>query len=550
MKISISKKILGMVIFPIICICLIAGFVTSNITKTIITDEIELQLKAGAYSISQTLQQRTLIVEMNSDISDLHGYTGMDVTVFQGDVRVASTILNSDNEPIIGTVMDSHILEELQTTRQDYFATDANVNGVPYFGYYIPFIAENGEFSGAVFTGISQVEANRTIMLYTVKIIACLMGYGIIFVIFALFLVRKMVKRIKKLENTIGTLLNNDLSVKHEKFPVEHDEIEMLCNRTVDYSDQLKDKVVNIKDTSNALENIASDLAKATETTANTSQEIAKAVEDVAGGAVEQATQTTNATMKITDMSNELNNIKDNSNELHIITDSMNNAKNSVVHTLSELQKVNNIITSDVDATSNQVNITTASIKEIENFINVIQEIADQTNLLSLNASIEAAHAGEHGKGFSVVAIEIGKLAAQSAESSGEIKKIIADLAKNYALIIENVKNTTTNMSMQNEKLSETQNVFTVLEGDINETVDRITNINSMVENLSEELADMVDMISNLSAISQENSAATQEVMASTQELNSIFDQVDAKAKAVKDSAVALMKVVSIFKVE
>ena len=122
MKISITKKIMGMVVLPILFICLVAGFVTSNITRTIITDEIEIQLRTGAYGISQTLRHNNLKTEMNEEIKNLCDYTNIDVTVFKGDERIASTI-----DGAIGTKMDSHIYEDLQSGK-DYFATDANVN--------------------------------------------------------------------------------------------------------------------------------------------------------------------------------------------------------------------------------------------------------------------------------------------------------------------------------------------------------------------------------------------------------------------------------------
>ena len=128
MRINISKKMMLMVLTPILFICIIVAVISTNVLRENITNEIEQQLKTGAYSISQTLTLRTLKEEMNEDIYNLYSYTGMDVTVFNGDTRVASTINNA-----VGTKIDSHILEELQTGK-DYFATDANVNGQSYFG--------------------------------------------------------------------------------------------------------------------------------------------------------------------------------------------------------------------------------------------------------------------------------------------------------------------------------------------------------------------------------------------------------------------------------
>ena len=541
MRVNISKKIMGMVIIPIMFICVVVGVISANVMRDNIVEEIERQLKVGAYGISQTLEIRTLKDEINEVIYDLFECTDMDVTVFYGDERIASTI-----DGVVGTKMDSNILNEIKSGK-DYFATDANVNGQSYFGYYIPFFTD-GQFSGATFTGIPQEEASRTITLGIVKIVGCIVACGLIAVVIAIFMVRGIVKNINYLQNTIGTLLDNNLSIKHEKYDFEHDEIEEISNKTVDFSEHLNQIITTIKNASSGLKEIASDLNTNVQFTNDTCNQISQAVENVASGAVSQAEDTTNAAQNISDMSDELGNIKTNANDLHSIANSMNNAKNNALNTLDELQKVNGFMTEDVNSTSNQVNATSESVEQIKKAVEMIQDIASQTKLLSLNASIEAARAGENGKGFAVVADEIGKLASQSAQSSYEIDEILKQLVKNYEIIIQNVKNTSDNMEVQNGKLVETQNVFAILENDINGTVERIAEINTMVHHLDVEIGKMVDMISNLSAISEENSASTEQTMASIQELTAIIGQVSEKAQNVNDSADELMKEVDVFK--
>ena len=540
MKISVSKKIMGMVLLPIICICVLVGVISANTLNKTITDEIEKQLHVSAYNF-KTEYELTKGEGMDKLIQDFKTDNDVDVTIFEGSERALSTV-----DGAVGTEMDKTILSNIKNG-DNYFAMDANVNGKSYFGYYIP-IMENGEYIGASFTGIPQYEANKIIVQSVMKIIGFVVLCGLVAGVIAFVLVRKMVKSIKGLENIVGTLLDNDLATKHDKYEFSSDEIEELSNNTVDFAEHLKGIVDKIKVASTDLKEIASDLKSNVQFTNDTCNQISQAVENVASGAVSQAEDTTNAAQNISEMSDELGRIKSNANDLYSIANSMNIAKDNALNTLDELQRVNETMVGEINSTSNQVYATSESVEQIKKAVEMIQDIAEQTKLLSLNASIEAAHAGEHGRGFAVVAEEIGKLASQSASSSNEIEEILKQLVKNYGVIIQNVKSTSDNMDVQNSKLVETQNVFTILEKDINGTVERISEINTMVEHLDYEIGKMVDMVSNLSAISEENSASTEETMASIEELTATISQVYEKAQNVDKSADELLREVNVFK--
>jgi methyl-accepting chemotaxis protein len=547
MKMSISKKIISLAVAPLTLLILISSFGSAILLGSAIIDEVEKQLKLATYAISKETENMSItntkeevVVDLLEDFKEKNN---IDITIFAGDIRMFSTVSDA-----IGTPMDATILQSIRFC-EHYFSKNANVNGIKYYGYYTP-IMQDGKYVGAFFAGEPAERVDTMIIQNMLNMSLMTVFIGVAAIILAVKVAKKIAKKIDGLKLVLETLNENDLSKEHEKYEVEHDELEEIKNKTIDFSKHLKVIVSTLKNMSIELKNIASDLNANAQFTNSTCSQISQAMGSVASGAVSQAEDTTSAAQNINEMSLKLEQIKGNTSDLRNIADSMSDAKNNALDTLSELQKVNGIMVNEIDSTNAQVNATSESVGQIEKAVGMIQDIADQTKLLSLNASIEAARAGEHGKGFAVVAEEIGKLANQSAQSSNEIEEILGHLVKNYDIIIENVKRTSDNMVVQNEKLVDTQNVFTTLEKDINGTVEKIVEINYMIENLNTEIGMMVDTISNLSAISEENSASTEETMAAIEELTAAIHQVSLKAENIDVSADKLMNDINIFKTE
>lgn len=538
-KISISKKIMGMVLLPIICICMLVGVISANTLDETITSEIEKELHFSAYNFKNDYELLNESDFVNL-ISKFKVENGVDVTIFANEIRLLSTVPNA-----VGTEISRDVLLHIQDGN-NYFTTDANVNGEDYFGYYIP-IMENNQYVGASFTGIPKADAQQIIRNGVMKMMGFVIVCGVVAVVVALILVNGIVRSIIGLENTISTLLNNDLVTKHNKHEFEHDEIEEIGNKTVDFAEHLNKIITRIKEVSTDLKEVATNLKANAEFTNDTCNQISQAIENVASGAVSQAEDTTNAAQNMSDMSEELSNIRSNVNELDNIANFMNTTKDNTIGTLNVLQNVNETIVEKMEITNNTVHSTAESVEQIKKAVAIIKDIASQTNLLSLNASIEAAHAGENGKGFAVVAEEIGKLATQSSESSNEIEEILRELVKNYNDIISNVNVMSQNIDVQNEKLHDTRQAFTILEDNIGETVKEIVAINRMIHKLDTDITKMVDTISNLSAISEENSASAEETMASIQELNATINQVYEKSQIVDSSADELVDEVNVF---
>lgn len=237
-------------------------------------------------------------------------------------------------------------------------------------------------------------------------------------------------------------------------------------------------------------------------------------------------------------MGEQITQIVNNIADLTKTSKNMEEAENASQDTMIELSDAVQRTTDAVARIAKQIETTNESVDKIGNAASLIADIASQTSLLSLNASIESARAGEAGKGFAVVASEIQKLSSQSDSTASKIQEIITDLQNDSKETLEVMRSTEVLVREQYEKLAATKERFKEVGNGINVSKHGTDVIKGNAEVCDSSRVTVVDVISNLSAISEENAASTQQTTSSMQELNAtinILAETAAKVKEVSD---------------
>ena len=481
----------------------------------------------------------------------------MDVVLYYKGSLVASSLALKDefsdeekelqnqgihvNSHYVGLEPDERLTRDVMETGTDVTYTNFEFEGTSCYAYCMPILN-----SGGVTQGMLLVTMEKTAIASFIfkSVITIIILAAILFFIMALLstkLTKSMVRSILINKNLVDRMETGDFDIIADettlKLMKRNDEIGQMMSSMGKLHNQLCKVITEMKGISGKLLDHGASLEEVTRQADQTTCDIGIAVSEVAKGASHQASEVTDATGNISQMGGLIKDIVSAAEVLTKSADDMLKAQEISQAQFNKLSQTNKNTMAAITAMNEQIGKTNTSIKYINEAVDMISAIADQTTLLSLNASIEAARAGEAGRGFSVVASEIQKLANESNDSATRIKANIAEVIQNSTNTMAEMQNMKTTIDEQIQCLDETIQQFDQLAQGVKATSSEAKNIEKYADRCDEARKHTEEIMNTLASISEENASGAEETTASMDTLATTMTQVSVASTDIEKLA-------------
>lgn len=550
---TFATKIIAMVILAIVTSNVICMVFILESSKKQITDSVKHTMVDVINTTSKIMENEI----SNSGVDDLDydGYAnnlsgvkleGMD-SAYMYVVQNDGTMLYHPTKEKVGQPVENAVIKGVVQQLQDgkkpgTAVVEYDFNGTTKYSAYTILNNEN-----ILVLTADESEALAGITTVTGVAVGISAIVVLLAIIICFILGRRLMSPLVKVSTIIEEIANGDINADFGMVKETNDEIGLIIEKMKELTQSLGNIVGKIRNSSDTMSANSYELNDTSSQTLAANNEISKAVEDVAEGSTGMAASISKINENLLEMSNETKDINESVNEIRNQTVAVQDSSKIMNDKIKSMQNSSQKMDEGISAISKRIETVNTTVDKVSNIVSVIEEISSETNLLSLNASIEAARAGDAGKGFAVVAQEIRVLSDNTNTELENIKQIISSLVEECRYCVQASGTIVEDNAKQKEEIKAVLDEFGSLDEQIQKTAEKADEIEELVTAMIELNDDITKSSNSLTDVSAANAAATEEMNANIEELNAMMNGVSEMAGNMNDESDGLKEALSFF---
>lgn len=551
---TFAAKIIVMVILAVIVSNVICMVFILESSKKQITDSVKHTMVDVVNTTSKIMENEI----SNSGVDDLDydGYAnnlsdvkleGMD-SAYMYVVQNDGTMLYHPTKEKVGQPVENAVIKGVVQQLQDgkkpgTTVVEYDFNGTTKYSAYTILNNEN-----ILVLTADESEALAGITTVTGVAVGIIAIVVLIAIIISFIMGRRLMRPLVKVSTIIEDVANGNIEADFSVVKESNDEIGLIIEKMKELTQSLGSIVGKIRNSSDTMSSNSYELNDTSSQTLAANNEISKAVEDVAEGSTGMAASISKINENLLEMSNETKDINASVDEIKNQTTAVQDSSKIMNDKIKSMQDSSHKMDEGISAISKRIETVNTTVDKVSNIVSVIEEISSETNLLSLNASIEAAKAGDAGKGFAVVAQEIRVLSDNTNTELENIKQIISSLVEECRYCVQASGTIVEDNAKQKEEIKAVLDEFGSLDEQIQKTAEKADEIEELVTAMIELNDDITKSSNSLTDVSAANAAATEEMNANIEELNAMMHGVSEMAEHMNNESDGLKEALSFFR--